>query len=430
MSLHSAPVDVYLFPAVVGGGLGDIDEVLCAGHYLSRMGSDITLYRRPSHPLPPMVDGPWNWPRHHRTDQLKSRADRALTISPAWGVSCAPRREGPLGRPGPWSEETSDIEGQYGSDRTIHVSLEEFARTLTSREENLERYREGGRAAREIRAFQRSQRFASEVREYHEAFRKFRALDRTNVIHLFASFQYAAAFQREYPEAVQTGPLWPVGLRRARPIQRPHEPSTASRWLWYASPSSSSAIVPAIAAGFARSRALPRMIVRSPHAETFRKDLPAGWQVVPPERAARWRRRIRTADVWVVTGSRSLLEAIQLGRPWLYFNGVLGNGPHRRSHRPEKLRALLRVWPSGPGSHRLRRDLRDFSRGRRIPAIVASFVDGNVPRHDAYVTAPRPPLLPPRGDAGGYVQDVARRWAMADTTAADFVQAERSFSGV
>ena len=31
-----AAVDVYLFPSVVGGGLGDIEEVLAAGRELSR----------------------------------------------------------------------------------------------------------------------------------------------------------------------------------------------------------------------------------------------------------------------------------------------------------------------------------------------------------------------------------------------------------
>ncbi len=45
-------LDVYLFPAVVGGGLGDIEEVLLAGRRLARAGYPVHLFRRPGRPLP------------------------------------------------------------------------------------------------------------------------------------------------------------------------------------------------------------------------------------------------------------------------------------------------------------------------------------------------------------------------------------------
>ncbi len=45
-------LDVYLFPAVVGGGLGDIEEVLLAGRRLARAGFPVYLFRRPGRPLP------------------------------------------------------------------------------------------------------------------------------------------------------------------------------------------------------------------------------------------------------------------------------------------------------------------------------------------------------------------------------------------
>ena len=93
-------MDVYLLPAVIGGGLGDIEEVLAAGRRLSRAGFPIFFYRRPGRALLPAVDGPWEWPPHRTVRRLRPTARVALTVTPAWGVSAAPRRSGALGRPG------------------------------------------------------------------------------------------------------------------------------------------------------------------------------------------------------------------------------------------------------------------------------------------------------------------------------------------
>ncbi|MFZ0892009.1 MAG: hypothetical protein WAN77_06370, partial [Thermoplasmata archaeon] len=59
-------LDIYLFPAIVGGGLGDIEEVLCAGRRLAESGFPLRLLRAPDRPLPPSVSGPWEWPHHRR----------------------------------------------------------------------------------------------------------------------------------------------------------------------------------------------------------------------------------------------------------------------------------------------------------------------------------------------------------------------------
>jgi hypothetical protein len=145
-------VDVYLLPAVVGGGLGDIEEVLAAGRRLAGAGFRVRLYRPAGRSLPPSVEGPWSWPALARVDRVVPSASAALTVSPAFGVSAAPYRPGPLGRAGPWADEAREIEAAYGPARTLHASLEEFARTLTSLEEARERWREGGVPTRTIRA--------------------------------------------------------------------------------------------------------------------------------------------------------------------------------------------------------------------------------------------------------------------------------------
>ncbi|HUI38514.1 MAG TPA: hypothetical protein VLY85_02675, partial [Thermoplasmata archaeon] len=129
------PLDVYLFPAVVGGGLGDIEEVLLAGRVLAgRPGVRLLLFRAPGRPLPPNVEGPWDWPPTHRVDRPDPRSPRALTVSAEWGIAAAPQRPEPYGRAGPWALENEAVEDAYGRDAVLHVSFEEFARTLTSRE--------------------------------------------------------------------------------------------------------------------------------------------------------------------------------------------------------------------------------------------------------------------------------------------------------
>ena len=332
-------VDVYLFPAVVGGGFGDIEEVLAAGRRLSRAGFRTILYRQPGHPLPPAVDGPWAWPRLERSDRLDPRGGAAMTVVPAWGVSAAPERPGPFGRAGPWAAEASDVERAYGPDRTLHVSLEEFARTLTSREENLERLREGGVRSRQLPARLAKARTLGEVTTFDRAFRTFRAFDRPNVLHVFATFRRSARFAREFPEAVQTGPLWPARYRRAARCRTTRSP----KWFWYASPSSAEGIAPLVAEGLVATRPPVRLYVRTPRPwrtpfDPDRVEVDTGRL----EEGA-WRRRFADADLRIVTGSRTLLEALEVGGPFLYFNGTLGAGAGRRRHRPEKIAALLEL---------------------------------------------------------------------------------------
>ncbi len=407
-----AGVDIYLFPAVVGGGLGDIEEVLAAGRYLEHAGYRLLLYRPAGRPLPRMVDGPWDWPKVERRSTLRPRAGHALTVSPSWGISAAPDREGPLGRGGPWQEEAQAVERVYGRECTLHVSLEEFARTWPSRREAMERWREGGRPMRTIRASTRKPQFRREAARWHVAYRRFREFDRPNVAHLYATFHPHPGFSREFPEAVQCGPLWPN-----RTLERRRSAPTARRsWVWYASPASAERLLPSVLEGLERAQPIPFLWVRSPRP----------WPTIPPPKRGRvdttaqptvaWHRRFAQADVRIVTGSRTLLEAIELGGPFLYFNGVLGSGRGQRRHRPDKVEALTRAALERGVDPSLVRDLRDFASGRRVRDTVHRAAVGMGP----WAHFPRGPWVSgfrsPYDDLGRLVLAMTR--ALADGEAA------------
>jgi len=288
-------------------------------------------------------------------------------VTPAWGVSAAPSRPGAYGRGGPWESEVKEIETAYGPSRVLHVSLEEFARTLTNTRENLERLREGGVPARALGPRLRAARSSGEVERFRSAFRRFRAFDRPNVLHLFASFRPDAAFAREFPEAVQTGPLWPERFRRGR-----WAPTRGSRpeWVWYASPASAERIASAVAAGLAAADPAAHLWVLTPRPWTLRLPSDRVEVVTTPVPPTEWTARFARARLRIVTGSRTLLEAMELGGPFLYFNGTLGRGKHMRRHRPEKLTSLLDLAARAGVGTPLRTDLADFARGRRVREVV------------------------------------------------------------
>src|ERR1700686_4835492 len=200
-----ASVDVYLFPAAVGGGLGDIEEVFTVGRRLAFDRYPIYLLRLGSRPLPHGVDGPLKRPVLRRVHAPVRHADCAVTISPSWGVCVAPAQNMPLGREGEWAAEARSIEDAYGSERTLQVSLEEFARTLTSRQQTFERYREGGVPTRIIRRRMHGGSLDREVEAFHRAYGKYRGFSVPNLLHLYATFAPSRGFQREFPSAVQVG---------------------------------------------------------------------------------------------------------------------------------------------------------------------------------------------------------------------------------
>jgi hypothetical protein len=387
---------------VVGGGLGDIEEVLAAGRELARSGFRVILYRRPGRPMPRSVDGPWDWPPIERRSRIGARAPAALTISPAWGISAAPSRPEPFGRGGAWEAECRDVEAAYGAGSVVHVSLEEFARTLGSTAEDRERLREGGVPRRALSARLSRSRRSGELARFRKAFRRFRAFDRPNVLHVFATFRRDTGFLREFPAAVQTGPLWPRSHRpvaRRRPRRR--------EWVWYASPSTAERIAPAVVAELGRARPPVHLYVRADHpwaASLAGDDVDV---VRGPVDAPRWRARFASAELRIVTGSRTLLEAIEVGGPFLYFNGIRNTGSRQRRHRPEKLVALLDRRRHLAIPPDVRQDLADFARGRRVRSIVRAAARhlggwGRFPRNLGAVAFP-----PPYDDAGHLLVAVA-----------------------
>ncbi len=332
-----------------------------------------------------------------------------------------PSRPEPFGRAGPWAAEAAAIESAHGPARTIHVSLGEFARTLPAREEVRERYREGGVPARAIRSATRGPGFAREVEQYRTLYARFRAFDRPNVLHLFPTFVPRHAFARDYPAAVETGPLWPDRYRRTGPSGR-----TGADWFWYASPVSARRIVPAVARALhsVRPSATLTVVMAAPPPDGDRpanvRYLAAGAQ---PER--RWRAWFERSEMRIVTGSRTLLEALELGRPFLYFNGILGEGRRKRRHRPEKIESLLAAWKREGVDPRRQNDLRLFSGGRSVEAVVTRAARRAGPWRRRRWSPPTPRFPLPYADAGAVLVAVARALAASPTSAEAIVQAVR-----
>ncbi|MCI4334053.1 MAG: hypothetical protein L3K04_00220 [Thermoplasmata archaeon] len=400
-------LEVYLLPSVFGGGSGDLEEVYAAARRLGREGWPLLLYRAGGAPLPSGVRPERAELPLQRVAQLRPKAARALTVGSDLGVSAAPERPGRLGRAGPWAAEAAAIERTYGPDRVVHVSLGEFARTLTSSRQVTERYREGGRPVRWIRPHLRTRAGRLEEAQTHRWYARFRAFDHPRMLHLFPTFGDPRAFRSEFPAAVPTGPLWDEPFAVRGPIRQ-------REWLWYASPSSSRELLGPMAR-FGGSLSQP--------LEVFARG-PIDWaklslgrlhlRTLPYLNRRSWRARFAAAGIRMVTGSRTLIEAVQLGGPFLYFNGVLGSGAQRRRHRPEKLDALLRAWGHRvPAS--LRRDLGNFARARGVERILqrASEDRGWSAQFPA---APPGSLLPgPYDDAGLLLGQIAGRLAHGES---------------
>jgi hypothetical protein len=365
------------------------------------------------------VDGPWDWPPVERVDRIRVEAPAALTVTPAWGLSAAPSRAGPLGRGGAWADEARAIEARYGGQSTLHVSLEEFARTLTPAREDRERFREGGVRSRQLGGRLRESVTTGQRDQLHDAFERYRAFDRPNVLHLFATLRRDAGFAREFPAAVQTGPLWSGATVSPKRRRR-------AEWVWYASPASAETIAADVEAGLSAATRPPLLVIRRDRIWSRISDSKRVDHLTHPVPAAGWQLRFAAADLRIVTGSRTLLEAIEVGGPFLYFNGVLGRGSARRRHRPEKLRELLRILRAQRAPSDLLRDLADFGSGRRVRAVVtrAANREGGWRRFPRRV---RPTgFRPPYDDAGRLLVAVARRLADQPSSAPGLVARVRA----
>lgn len=401
-------LDVHLFEAPIGGGRGDIEEVREVERRLRAAGFAPSVHRWPPR-SPPL-----------RARRAGARAARAMTVASWWEVTCGGRSPGPLGAPGPWADVAGAIERQYGAERTVHVSLEEFARVLRGREQLGELWREGGVSAREARRRRRGPEAAGRLAELEREYRRFRGFARPNLVAIFPAWSPSPGFSREFPEAVVAGPLWPRATRRGRPRPR----RAARRWLWYASPASADALVADVVRGLEGAGGRTTVEYRSPRPRPRVRSATVRLVGLGPQSPRAWRQRFRSADLRIVTGSRSLLEAVRLGGPFLYFNGRLGQGRRARRHRPEKIVGLLAVARRAGTDVRWRRALAQFSGGRAVASTVrwAARHPGRGPFPRGF---PPPAFPPPRRDAGELVVWLARHWARSAEPAAGFVGAVR-----
>ena len=412
-------VEVYLLPAVVGGGRGDVEEVLAVGRALARRRHRVLIYR--SRPLAVLEDPSFDRTGIRQVRRLAPRAGRAVTISSQFGVTAADGRDEPLGRPGPWALERAEIDRAYGPGCVLHVSLEEFARGRPSAELAEERWRESGTTARARRSGRNGAKARAEAAEFRRLFRKFRDLDRPDLLAIFPTLRPSRRFAEEFPETVQAGPVWPEPLRRrAAPARR-----GPLHVLWYASPSTSERLAPRLLAGLRGSEHRVVLRVRSSRPMIL-ASTPRVRIVLPPARSSEgWRREWARTDLAIVTGTRSLLEAIEWGVPFLYFNGVIGRGRSARRHRPEKILALLALLRSSAVPSWVRRDLADFSRLRAVEPVVRRWLDEPRVLGPEVRRAIRRRFRPPFADAGALVAEVIERFGTSDGTAADLVRAVR-----
>lgn len=413
-------------PAVIGAGRGDVEEVRVAASALSGPDGPFRLRRPPGVTWPVPSTDRAAWPRLRPPPRRGRGGRHALTVSSQFGVVAAAAHPGRLGRPGPWAPAVARIEALYGPRHVLHLSLEEFARNLPARSQEAERWREGGRRVRWIRSHLRSAEGRREVRRMRALFRRFRGFGRPGLLVLFPTLRPSRSFRAEYPEAVEIGPLYPAPARRRRRGPPPRPRSGRARWIWYASPASCPELVEGLARG--AERAGRRLVV------DLRSDRPMG--APPPGRwvrfrrlprlpARRWTSRFRAAELRLVTGSRSLLEAIDAGGPFLYFNGVTGRGARRRRHRPEKLDALLAAWRRAGASPRIRRDLADVARARRVAAVVADALADPAWAAAFPVGRPDPGLPAERSDGAAFVRAFALAWARSDRDVAGFLRGLR-----
>ena len=433
------PLPVYVFPCRIQQGLGEWVETGRAVRLLPQAGLPLYHLRSPrpegelrrdprAIPLDPSRKGPEPFPPVRALD-APIEAPRAVAVVTWFGVTGRREDAGGDPMPGTLADRFERLERSHPGGLLI-LSLEEFGTARTSREAVTEGLRQAGFSRERIRRTLRLAGGEDRLRRYREAFRRARAGERDDVLHLFPELSPSLPALREFPFALPVGPFSPPGGRRPR---SPPPSRERLRVVWYASASSAPWLLGPMV------RALGHL---SRPVELLVRPGPAwGPSVTPPTRApcvrvtevgpegrGRWARRLRSADLRVVGGSQSLVEALWEGVPFLYFNGALPT-PSGRSvgFRREKLLSLLRGLTSVPGTRPVARDLRAFADLRGVSGVVrrAALSPGWRSRCARLGEGARKGFPPALREGERYLADLVRSFQGTEESVPTFVERVR-----
>jgi hypothetical protein len=422
---------LYLMPSRIGRGWGDVSELARFARALSRTSRTVawvppTAIPRSDPRVEPVDPArtPLPFPPLQRWSQPRGKGSAVVLIT-WWGVTG--RRVDEQGRPlpGPWASTLEVVRAHHGRDRTLVVSLEEFASARTAREVLTQMLWSSGERAQEVPAHLSGPEGTEFLERYRRAYRTYRGLSAPHVLHVVTSFRFDEGAWREFPEMLQVGPAWGHPPRRAFTV-------TSGRWriLWYASPPSS---LP-----FARRLTLALRTLKKPMELHIRGALggecgslasgPARGLEIRFHRELRetaWRRLRQGCRLIITTGSQSLLECLDRGQPFLYFNGIRRTRRGWRPDRPEKIESLLRAREGIGADATVSRDLRDFAAGRNLRRVLGRALMDPLWRADV-VRRPSVGMFPlEAADGGLFVARLLRRFETFSGPVDLFVQRER-----
>jgi hypothetical protein len=431
---------VYVFPCRIQQGRGEWVETGRAVRLLARAGYPLYHLRSvtPSRegredpravPLDPSRGGPEPFPR---VEPLRAPVPSRQAVAVVTWFGVTARRSDLAGdpMPGPLADRFERLREAH-PDGLLILSLEEFGTARTSREAVTEGLRQAGLCPRRIRQVLRSPEGKDRLRRYRQAFFRARAGEREDVLHLFPEFFPSLPALREFPFALPIGPFWPP--RPGRAVARLPATRRTRRVVWYASASSSSRLLGPLLDALGGLSQPVELFVRhgSPWAlpdPSSSAGRPVRVVELGPESRPRWEGRLRAADLRVVGGSQSLVEAVSDAVPFLYFNGALrtpagGSVGFRR----EKLLSLLRGSSRRRGERLVARDLRAFADLRGVSGVVRRALGSGRWRAGCVrLTRQAGRAYPPGLRAGeAYLLSLVRSFERAEGSVEEFVRGAR-----
>lgn len=432
-------VSVYVAPARIQRGWGDVVELFHAIRALQ--GLSVEFCTLSAVKLPPGYP-PRNDPRVIPVDpeELPSgdfpvipwsrdprRGDRAVVLVTWWGVSGdRTSRAGDGISPGPYAAAVAQLRKEFGEDRVLLISLEEFAACQDSATSRREVLRQAGRRSSPDNDWQR---------RYRDAYRNARGAEEPRVLHLFGTFAEERGARREFPFMIPVGPFgWPTQAS-LRKTEVAHPGRKKFLVAWYATSESAPLFLRKLVEDLPANRDPIEFEVRTEKEleDAFRRlPLPEGitLRVLPRLPLHAWERKVRDSDLVIVGGSQSLVDVLRIRVPFLYFNGFLGSpGEPARAFRREKLRSLVNAWKARGVSGRVLRDLSDFADARRTSTVLLRALGDAEWRREELAplsTEAVPWALPAaRRDGDAYLRRIVERWSRYPEGARSFVEQVR-----